>query len=198
HEGVLLISDISGYTRFLATNELDHSRLIIGELLRALVGATQQPLTVSKLEGDAVFVFAYRDAGLAPGALRDQTLSLLREFARAQVRLSATLGCPCGACTNVTSLGLKFLAHYGRFALLPVGPFTELMGIDVVLVHRLLKNGVPSRNYALFTAALLDRDPELRAMPGLIESVESYEDVGPITVGYLDLTDERERLLHAP
>src|SRR6476660_6705961 len=67
----------------------------------------------------------------------------------------------------------------------------ELVGPDVVLAHRLLKNSVQERSglrgYALLTAASVGRlgiDP---AATGLVEHLESYPDVGDVPSWLLDL-----------
>jgi class 3 adenylate cyclase len=56
--GYLIIADISGYTSFVAKTELEHSQEILSELLELLVSRFQPAMTISKLEGDAVFVYA--------------------------------------------------------------------------------------------------------------------------------------------
>ncbi len=53
--GYLVIADISGYTSFIARTELEHSQEILSELLELLVSRFQPTMTISKLEGDAVF-----------------------------------------------------------------------------------------------------------------------------------------------
>lgn len=76
---------------------------------------------------------------------------------------------------------VKIVAHHGRFLRHTVGDRAQVAGVDVILAHRLLKNGVTtSRAYVLLTDALLGwlgLDPiEL----GLVARVESYEHLGDI------------------
>ena len=54
----LMIADISGYTGYLAGVELDHAQDILADLMDTIVGALRPPFRLSKLEGDAVFVYA--------------------------------------------------------------------------------------------------------------------------------------------
>src|SRR5215470_17845596 len=56
---LLIIADISGYTRYMTANAktLSHSQTIITELVEAIIQEAQLPLEVAKLEGDAVFLF---------------------------------------------------------------------------------------------------------------------------------------------
>ena len=56
--GYLVIADISGYTSFVAKTELEHSHEILSELLGLLVEKFKPLMTISKLEGDAVFAYA--------------------------------------------------------------------------------------------------------------------------------------------
>jgi hypothetical protein len=53
--GYLVLADISGYTHYLAGVELDHAHEVLTELLETIVGSFRALLTISKLEGDAVF-----------------------------------------------------------------------------------------------------------------------------------------------
>ena len=56
--GYLVIADISGYTSFVAKTELEHSHEILSELLSLLVENFKPLMTISNLEGDAVFGYA--------------------------------------------------------------------------------------------------------------------------------------------
>ena len=53
--GYLILADISGYTAYLAGTELEHAHEILTDWLEVIVGRFQTALTISKLEGDAVF-----------------------------------------------------------------------------------------------------------------------------------------------
>ena len=59
---LLFIPDISGFTKFVNSTEVAHGRHVIAELLDIIIGADELGLTVSELEGDAVF--SYRDGPL--------------------------------------------------------------------------------------------------------------------------------------
>src|SRR3712207_1363126 len=60
---LLVLCDISGYTRFMAghAKARTHGFVIIQELLRAVLAEARAPLQVAKLEGDAVFLFCLLD-----------------------------------------------------------------------------------------------------------------------------------------
>jgi len=59
--GYLVLADISGYTSYLAGVELDHAHEILTDLLETIVGKFKTVLTISKLEGDAVFAYTPED-----------------------------------------------------------------------------------------------------------------------------------------
>lgn len=62
---------------------------------------------------------------------------------RRQVRdISQASMCECNACVRIAGLGLKFVAHHGLVAFQRMAGMEELVGSDVVIVHRLLKKRV--------------------------------------------------------
>src|SRR5262245_51586540 len=65
---LLIIADISGYTRYMTANAktLAHSHTIITELVKAIIQAVELPLEVAKLEGDAVFLFCRKNKEAQP------------------------------------------------------------------------------------------------------------------------------------
>jgi len=59
NKGLLFIPDISGFTRFINETEIDHSRLIIQELLELLINANDVGLEISEIEGDAILFYKF-------------------------------------------------------------------------------------------------------------------------------------------
>ena len=180
-DGVLILADISGFTAFVTATELEHGPQIIGTLLEAVMQRLSPPLEIQEVEGDAVFALGADGALLPPARLLGVLDSAFAAFKAAQRELAADESCACGACRTVESLDLKIIAHHGRFLRHAVGGRAQVAGVDVILAHRLLKNGVTTeRAYALLTEALLGwlgLDPiEL----GLVARVESYEHLGDI------------------
>jgi hypothetical protein len=176
-EVFLILTDIGGYTDFLSFDPLDlsHAQFVITKLLEAVLDHARPPLNVSKLEGDAVFLYAEDD-----GTKVGPALSLFMEsFLAKRDELQANNTCHCKACRSIGQLELKILAHYGRVLFHKVHNFTELAGVDVILVHRLLKNSVPGRRYILSTEAaypaLAPHLPE-----GAAPHIEHCEGVGAV------------------
>jgi hypothetical protein len=187
--GALVLADISGFTAFVTATELEHGSQIIGALLEAVMGRLSPPLDIQEVEGDAVFAVA-ADAALAPPArLLDVLDEAFAAFKARQRELADDESCSCGACRRVASLDLKIVAHRGRFLRQHVGGRARLAGADVILAHRLLKNGVTGRRaYLLLTAAMLawlEIDP---VEAGLVARVESYAHLGDVRCFVRDLS----------
>ncbi len=72
----------------------------------------------------------------------------------AQRRLVELNMCPCGSCTQTSDLKLKFVAHVGEVATQTIKRRRKLVGMDVIFVHRLLKNPVPVPEYVLVSEDL--------------------------------------------
>ena len=190
-DGYLLIADITGYTAFLRESELDHAKDSLRSLLDLLIENTKPPLIISRLEGDAVISYAPEGSFQQGQTLVELIEGTYVEFRRALDLMVLNTTCNCLACRNISNLDLKFFVHYGRFALEPLPSYTELIGNDVNLIHRLTKNSVTEKTgihaYVLYTKAAMEH----LAMPGLFDEltpqVESYDDVGEVTVYLLDM-----------
>src|SRR6266536_2604995 len=140
--GYLLLADISGFTSFVAQTEIEHADIALAFLLETIVEKINRLLTISQLEGDAVFAYI-EESKLQEAkfllALIDQTYLAFREKALA---LYSQATCPCRACRALPTLDLKFLVHHGGFIVQQVAGIRDLLGTDVNLIHRLAKNHV--------------------------------------------------------
>jgi hypothetical protein len=184
--GYLIIADVSGYTAFLTQAELNHARDILDDLLNTLLGSLQPPLALGNLEGDAVFAYA-PDGSFLQGQTLIEAVEKIY-FAFCIARDSIHRSCQCNACTLVSSLDLKFIIHYGQYALHQLGTRTELQGADVITAHRLLKNSISEATgisaYAFFSQAAIDRLASGELTSGMAHHMEEYEHVGQIK-GYV-------------
>ena len=140
--GFLLIADITGYTMYLSESELEHAHGTLTDLLEILVDHTRPPLQVSGLTGDAVLSYALDDGFVSSQTFLETIEDTYVAFRRAIELMVLNNTCQCNACANVSSLDLKFFIHHGSFVLQTVGDYEELVGSDVNLIHRLLKNKV--------------------------------------------------------
>ena len=78
----LVLVDISGYTRFVKmhTMSLLHAESIITDLLGAVIDNAEFPLTLSKLEGDAAFLYSVLDEGPRGRAAAEDILRQVDAF----------------------------------------------------------------------------------------------------------------------
>jgi hypothetical protein len=196
----LVIADITGYSGYLAGVELDHAQDILGDLIGTVVGALRPSFKLAKLEGDAAFVYLPAATVDGPG-LRDVVERCYFAFQRRVRDIRQASTCECNACMRMPELDLKFVAHHGLVARQRMAGMEELVGNDVVVVHRLLKNHVSEdlgiSAYVLYTDALVRAmgldDP---TAAGMREHRESIESVGDVLGWVTDLRaawDERRR-----
>jgi 2-polyprenyl-3-methyl-5-hydroxy-6-metoxy-1,4-benzoquinol methylase len=154
--------------------------MIISELLNAVLEQIELPLNVAKLEGDAVFLYAIRDGAWAEiqTRLRDKLRAFFQTFSDKLAELERTNICQCEACANIDKLRLKIIAHSGKALLYQIGNFIELSGVDVIIIHRLLKNSVGADEYILLTEAA-HRDLGMDGEPSRL-SEETYPEIGAV------------------
>jgi hypothetical protein len=53
HKGFLLIADITGYTIFLTSSELEHAQGVLDALFKSIFAEIKAPIVLSNLQGDA-------------------------------------------------------------------------------------------------------------------------------------------------
>lgn len=186
----LLIADIAGYTRFMKFHKasLIHAQDVVAQLLEAVIDATKARLKLAKLEGDAAFFYVPFAAGAEPRLdfVAEQIAAIYRAFHGKASDLAVNTLCPCDGCTQAGDLKIKLVGHFGSVALQKIKNMTELAGIDVILVHRLLKNGVPIPEYLLMTDPLFQRvDPSVRDRASELQC--DVDDLGKTDTFYLDL-----------
>jgi uncharacterized protein YndB with AHSA1/START domain len=192
---LLAIADISGYTAYLVGTEIDHAQNVLQDLLETVVANLEPQLTLIEVEGDACFTYA--PGGSVSGTQLLDTIDACYFAFRRRLRdITQATSCECNACTRIPSLDLKFVVHFGQAVHQRVFGRNDLVGPDVIAVHRLLKNTVTEhlgpRAYALLTDATA-RELGLDC-PGLgmIELTEAYADIGEQRVFVEDL-EERWR-----
>lgn len=186
-EAVMVLADISGYTRFVVMHRSSvmHAEQIVSELMESITQHVSYPLTLQKLEGDAVFMTA-EITGPTADVVNDiarQVVSFMEAFQQKHRQLfeGSVGGCRCTACQSVEALSLKTVMHTGTVLEKEMSGLTELAGEPVIVLHRLLKNSVEGNNYFLATpdvTSLLDAEP----YPQRKNYREKIDDIGTIDV----------------
>ncbi len=157
----IVLIDISGYTQFIRLHRLSliHAERIVTDLLDSVIDASQPPLKLNKLEGDAALFYAVIEDGADAESQRRGAAALLRQLegffavfqARERELVSECSLCTCDACVRAGDLRLKIIVHTGTVLVKQMRQFEEIAGEDVIVAHRLLKNSVPADEYLLLT-----------------------------------------------
>jgi hypothetical protein len=114
NKGLIFIPNISGFSRFVTETEIEHSRLIIQELLETLINANNIGLEISEIEGDVILFYRFGDLP----DLRDlykQVERMYCSFHTSLITYDLRRYCQCKACVSAISLTLKVITHYGEF-----------------------------------------------------------------------------------
>jgi len=154
-KSLLFIPDISGFTNFVQTTEVEHSQHVIAELLEILIDANANEFQLAEVEGDALFFFKEEDIP-----------SLEKLLALVETMFTAFYGhlklleknriCPCHACASAPNLDLKIIAHCGELQFISVKGNRKPFGSQVIEVHRMMKNSIDSDNYILLSKELAE------------------------------------------
>jgi len=198
--GALLLADISGYTAFLQGVADAHRQLIIeadepppayavlSHLLDTMLAALSPAFGLAKFEGDAVFAVADGEVPRGESAL-DSLRACYASFRDGLATAGSQWTCTCTACARIGELDLKFVLHHGSYVAQSIAGHEELLGSEVNLVHRLLKNHVRDLIGRAPYALVTDSAVSALAIPtdGMIGAEETYEDVPPIPVHVLAL-----------
>ena len=196
-KGYLLITDISGYTAFLTQVELEHAEGIMKSLFDTLVKEMKSPLTISKLEGDAIFAYAKEGSFVRGQSLLEAIENIYCAFALSLESMQRNTTCTCKACELIPTLDLKFILHYGTYMLSEIAGRQELSGTDVILAHRLLKNKISEATgviaYAFLSQACIDTLELGELKESMKRHTENYEHLGEISGYFYDLHEVWEK-----
>jgi hypothetical protein len=188
---LLMIADIGGYTDYMRAHRLSlaHAEVNTARLLDKVIGAAPE-LELIEIEGDAAF-FSLRvdtmDRDAIVAATTSAAVSMYRAF-HLERQYVATYLCPCDGCTQADNLKLKFVAHLGDVAVQTIRQRRKLVGIDVIYIHRLLKNPVQVPEYVLLSEALY-RAGETSLPDAVHEVSQDLEGIGPVRAYFVDVED---------
>jgi hypothetical protein len=188
---LLLIADIGGYTDYMRAHQLSlaHAEVNTARLLEAVIDAAGD-FDLIEIEGDAAFLSREAhalDGDATVAAMTEAVVGMHRAFHRERRYVASNL-CPCDGCVQADNLRLKFVAHIGEVATQTIRDRRKLIGIDVILVHRLLKNSVPAPEYVLFSEDLYRTGGAALADP-VHEVPQDLEGIGPVRTYFADIAD---------
>jgi class 3 adenylate cyclase len=188
---LLLIADIGGYTEYMRSHRMSlaHAEVNTARLLEKVIDAARG-FDLIEIEGDAAFLSRQADAldgDATVAAIMQAAASMHRAF-HIERRHVATNLCPCDGCVQAENLKLKFVAHIGEVASQNIKHRRNLVGIDVIFVHRLLKNAVQVPEYVLFSEELYRTGDG--ALPDHVRELpQDLEGIGPVRTYFVDVED---------
>jgi hypothetical protein len=189
---LLLIADVGGYTEYMGAHRMSlaHAEVNTGRLLEAVIGAAGD-FELIEIEGDAAFLSRPvdgLDGDATVAAMSQAVVSMHRAFHRERQYVSSNL-CPCATCTQADNLKLKFVAHIGEVATQTIRDRRKLVGIDVIHVHRLLKNPVQLPEYILFSEELYQTGGAALSAGGANELSHDLEGIGAVRTYHVDIEE---------
>jgi len=192
--GLLFIPDISGFTKFVNETEIEHSRIIIEELLENIINSNKMGLHVSEVEGDAVLFYRFGDIP-SMKEISDQVEKMFCNFQKQIKTYEESRMCICAACRSAINLSLKIITHYGEFSSYSVKEFNKLIGKDVIVAHQLLKNDIDLHEYWLVTDNLFNTESNI-ILPQWLkwEQGNKLTENGSIVFNYSMLTPLKENV----
>ncbi|MDN5203203.1 DUF2652 domain-containing protein [Fulvivirgaceae bacterium BMA10] len=190
-QSLLFIPDITGFTEFVNETEVQHGQHIISELLEIIIDSNELEMKVSEIEGDAVLFFKHNEVPTFEEIL-EQVQKTFLNFHNHLKKYESRRICPCGACSTAINLSLKFVVHQGEIGFTKVKNIEKPFGSDLILVHKLLKNDVDSKDYVLLTNSFLPQNGELKLHEPfdwvkLNQGKTNYAKIGEVSYQYLSL-----------
>lgn len=191
HDTIFILPDISHYTRFMTGNQFAfaHAQHIIFSLINAMIVAATKTVELSKLEGDAALFFV--DTSRYSDAVIGQTvMDIFCAFFNERKRLMESNLCLCRACRHIDDLDLKIFVHRGQAARFKFRGSIDHFGTDVIILHRMMKNGVHGHRYVMVT----DAAAGCISLPGNLEPFQVEEDVehvGRVRASVFEIDDAK-------
>lgn len=188
------VPDITGFTKFIATADINFSKEVIPALLRRLIEANILKMNVAEIEGDAIFFYKN---GRLPSVSRvaEQCKHLYQTFSDFIDKLEKTDPENYQLYLADNPLGLKIIIHYGHISLSRIKGRIKLFGEDVIIAHKLLKNNVDELNYILLSEKYLSKVRNREKLnqwfhwQELRSASETYEYIGEVPFKYITLDE---------
>lgn len=189
------VPDLTGFTQLIATADINVSKEIIPALLRRLIDANMMKLTIAEIEGDAIFFYR---TGRLPAAkmIVKQCRSFYKAFTDYISQIEKQYPDYYAKHLSEGELGLKIIVHYGQIATANIKGRTKLLGQDVIIAHKLLKNKIKDSEYILLTENYLKKVRNTEATNNLFswakfkEGSENYDFIGEVKYKYIKICDQ--------
>lgn len=146
------IPDISGYTNFIKQVDLKDGAAFIQELLESIIQSNISQLQISEIQGDAILFYRFGKP-LSLKLLRKQCQQTFTDFHKTLLALNNQYNFPEDALKNFS---LKFVVHYGRVGTAYINGDCKMIGTDMVIANKILKNNIDKHEYVLMTDNYLE------------------------------------------
>ncbi len=185
-QGYFIITDITGYTSFLTQSELDHAQHILNALFDSQLKSIESPLNISGFRGDAILCYVPEKSAQDGKSIYQQINKIYDAFVSKIEEMQVDPPCSCRVCSTISLLDLKIFVHYGEYLLQKVGDREELLGSDVIVAHRMMKNNVVKdtgiKSYLLLTETAFEHLGVDTIKSDLIKHSETYDDIGQVNM----------------
>src|SRR5919112_6060765 len=189
-QSLLLIADIGGYTDYMRAHRMSlaHAEVNTARLLEAVIDAAGD-FDLIEIEGDAAFLSREADpldGDATVAAMAEAVVGMHRAFHAERRNVVSNL-CPCDGCSQADNLKLKFVAHIGEVASQRIKDRRKLVGIEVIHVHRMLKNPVDAPEYVLLSEELYRTGED--ALPDVREVSQELEGIGRASAFFVEIEE---------
>ncbi len=190
------IPDISGFTKFIKSTKIEKSKEYIHQLLEVIIDSNILDFKTAEILGDAVMFYKTGDP---PGfdLLEAQVKKTFLDFHQAIQDIREKSNIEPKELSNLT---IKIIVHYGCITTTEIKGMLKLVGPDVILAHRILKNNVKEKEYLLMTDQyLFTQDEHLIknnfTWSKLRSGYKSYDYIGKVHYKFLSLSPLKEAIV---
>src|SRR6185312_2758611 len=199
HNVTILIPDISGFTEFMTSTELNHASHAVSIFIGTIIKAVEEEYEVSEIEGDAVLLIR---KGMPPSKkeILDTCLKIFNAFHYQRKWMQMYTVCRCGACQAIINLTLKFVVHHGLVSEIKVGRFTTNSGAEMIVAHRLLKNSIGNNEYVLITEKFVQQMPDVSNAADVEwhHLFDEYGSIGKVDYHFALLNEAKKKIPDPP
>jgi len=193
-KSLLFIPDISGFTEFVQSTEVEHSQHVIAELLEILIEANANEFQLAEVEGDALFFYKEEEIPSLESLLAKAEKMFTAFYSHLKL-LEKNRICPCNACASAPNLDLKIIAHSGELQFMTIQDNRKPFGSEVIEVHRLMKNSIEGDNYILLSNGLSNEiQLSENYQSKLFDFKEGHDKYDGDEIGYLFSEVDRQEL----
>lgn len=188
------VPDITGFTKFISIADINFTKNFIPALLRKLIDSNILKMKIGEIEGDAIFF--YKTGRLSSvGKVAEQCKLIYQTFSDFISSVEQSDPDNYNLYLADSQLGLKIIIHHGYISTANIKGRIKLLGVDVIIAHKLLKNAIVDYNYILLTDKYLSKIKDRQNLEQwfnwekLRTGMEVYEYIGEVGYRYITLDE---------